>query len=416
MMKQNTKSSLALFFGLIILALTMPCFGQETLAMGKRKKQASEKPISDRARKWLNPISEERRKKEEKEFAKFAAVFWGSYKKVGDKSFKIVRPSDEYKKEDILYDLEVSFVRDISKDTAIAILQRHSLEIYHFREVDNKVFVKIPDLRTYRQVIIELAEENDILYASPNWYLGIDAKPRNDLLYVSKVLEITVKPNVTPVDVDSICLQYNLRMLYRMTEKMTRGDVESYRGPEYFRRRYTLEILDEESTIKKEAILMKDPRIQMLGTETMGPVILDSMVEPNDPRFSEQWYLKNVGLPWVWALGTGDVNDTIAILDIGFRLSHQDLSGRSIDAYDWVNMDFTPEEIITIAEPYGHGTVVAGIVGAMSNNSKDITGVTWNTTMMLYKVLWDSCSIVTWDNPSVVSALYWAVDYGASAL
>jgi subtilisin family serine protease len=71
----------------------------------------------------------------------------------------------------------------------------------------------------------------------------------------------------------------------------------------------------------------------------------------------------------------------VAILDSGVNTSHPDLSGKIIDGWNYVdnNDDVTDED--------GHGTMVAGIIAAVANNSIGIAGVAPNVTIMPLKVL-----------------------------
>ncbi|MEA3493569.1 MAG: S8 family serine peptidase [Candidatus Margulisiibacteriota bacterium] len=103
---------------------------------------------------------------------------------------------------------------------------------------------------------------------------------------------------------------------------------------------------------------------------------------PNDPRFTDQYGLTNLQCPQAWDRTTGSSGIVIAVLDTGIDTDHEDFVGR-IDSrgYDFVNEDADPED------DYGHGTSVAGVVGATTDNSKGVAGVDWSAKLLIIKVL-----------------------------
>lgn len=129
---------------------------------------------------------------------------------------------------------------------------------------------------------------------------------------------------------------------------------------------------------------------------------------PNDLNFGKQWSLNpqapfHVNAEEAWAITLGGPNlrsddVVVAIIDGGFQLDHPDLKENI-----WVNKNEIPDNGIDddgngyiddvvgwnafgnngkITDNY-HGTHVAGIVGARGNNNVGITGVNWDTKMML---------------------------------
>ncbi len=97
----------------------------------------------------------------------------------------------------------------------------------------------------------------------------------------------------------------------------------------------------------------------------------------------------------------------IAILDTGIDKNHLDLFNKLVDGENFTkdgDNDF-----------YGHGTHVAGIAAAETNNSEGITGVAFsdNVKIMPVKVLGDDgCS----DTGSVVNGIYYATEHGAKVI
>ncbi len=107
---------------------------------------------------------------------------------------------------------------------------------------------------------------------------------------------------------------------------------------------------------------------------------------PNDPFFSSQYGLyseSNQGIDAVsgWDIETGNNSVIIAIVDTGVDYTHEDLSGKVMKGYDFVNDDFDPRD------DNGHGTHVAGIAGAIANNGRGIAGVCQECSIMAIKVI-----------------------------
>ena len=130
---------------------------------------------------------------------------------------------------------------------------------------------------------------------------------------------------------------------------------------------------------------------------------------PNDPGYSawQSSYLQAVGLPEAWDLNPGSDDLTIAILDSGVDFDHPDLAGRLLPGYDVVNRDGNP------SDDQGHGTMVAGIAGAMTNNGTGVAGGAWRGKILPVKVL-DSDGSAT--DADIAFGMVWAVDRGADVL
>jgi subtilisin family serine protease len=162
---------------------------------------------------------------------------------------------------------------------------------------------------------------------------------------------------------------------------------------------------------------------------------------PNDPNFSQQWYLSNTGqlepydynldgivspdvdhpsppfpneqqvgtvgqddnVQQAWNITTGSPDVVVAVLDTGIDLNHPDLA-----ANIWSNpfyathasTETSPEGFVNdlhgwnfvdnnndVTDLNGHGTNVAGIIGAVGNNGVGVTGMNWNVKILPVKVL-----------------------------
>jgi serine protease len=145
---------------------------------------------------------------------------------------------------------------------------------------------------------------------------------------------------------------------------------------------------------------------------------------PDDPGFANQWYLQAVEASAIdavsaWDVTVGSDGVVIADIDTGVRFEHPDLliasaEGRLLPGYDFIEADLfiandgdgrdddpaDPGDWMTaddlnepgfgdcaISDSSWHGTRVAGILGALTNNSTGVAGVTWNAYILPVRVL-----------------------------
>jgi subtilisin family serine protease len=125
---------------------------------------------------------------------------------------------------------------------------------------------------------------------------------------------------------------------------------------------------------------------------------------PNDASWPLQWGLRQVGYPSAWDTTRGGDSITIAVLDTGIDGTVPDLRSAVVDGYNAVDPQAAP------TDDNGHGTSVAGILGARSNNLEGITGVCWTCSLMPIKVLGASGA---GDTALVAAGIVHAVDAGA---
>ncbi len=166
-------------------------------------------------------------------------------------------------------------------------------------------------------------------------------------------------------------------------------------------------------------------------------------VTPNDALYARQWGLKNDGtFPLgnvvagidinaenAWTITQGSTNVVEAIIDTGGKLDHPEFAGRlwtnsgetggnnsdddgngfvdDVHGWDFINNDNDA------TDDHGHGTNVAGIVGATGNNSIGYAGVDWNCKLMILKAL-DDQGFGSWS--AIAGAVYYAVDNGAHVI
>ncbi len=106
---------------------------------------------------------------------------------------------------------------------------------------------------------------------------------------------------------------------------------------------------------------------------------------PNDEKYPEQWNYPLIRLPQAWTETTGSSKIRIGILDTGVDYNHPELQGK-IDLAGGYNIIDDNQEVMDFQ---GHGTHVAGIIGAATNNQQGIAGVMWDVELVPIKILDD---------------------------
>lgn len=106
---------------------------------------------------------------------------------------------------------------------------------------------------------------------------------------------------------------------------------------------------------------------------------------PNDPLFAQLWGLNqpndaDIDAPEAWNHTTGSDAITVAVVDTGVAYTHPDLAPNMVPGWDFFANDSDPSDGV------GHGTHVAGTIGARGNNSQGITGVNWRVKLMPLRV------------------------------
>jgi serine protease len=141
--------------------------------------------------------------------------------------------------------------------------------------------------------------------------------------------------------------------------------------------------------------------------------VFTATVTPNDAQYAQQYGPPMMGFPTAWGqAGYGSSSITVAVIDSGIRRTHQDFqASRVLQGKDWVNGDMDP------ADDCGHGTHTAGTVGATTNNTLGVAGMSQATILPL-KVL-DAPDILGRCSGSanwIADAIRYAADNGAKII
>ena len=109
--------------------------------------------------------------------------------------------------------------------------------------------------------------------------------------------------------------------------------------------------------------------------------LFEAEARPNDPMLANQSWIDALNLPAAWDETTGSRFVPIAILDTGVDIAHPDLVEKVVDRWNVV----AKSDDVTDSE--GHGTAVAGIAAASTDNGEGVAGVSWNSPLLVGKVV-----------------------------
>jgi len=147
--------------------------------------------------------------------------------------------------------------------------------------------------------------------------------------------------------------------------------------------------------------LSRNPSIKFAEKDML---MLPNEVIPDDPKFSEQWSLSKIQAPLAWSVAQGD-GVIVAVLDTGVYGEHPDLVSKMVPGWNVVSSNADTADI------YGHGTSVAGVVGAASNNGDGIASAGFNVQIMPVRISSSSDGSASYS--SMAKGVTWAVDHGA---
>ncbi|MEX2658427.1 MAG: S8 family serine peptidase [Acidimicrobiales bacterium] len=126
----------------------------------------------------------------------------------------------------------------------------------------------------------------------------------------------------------------------------------------------------------------------------------------DDPGAPLQWGMARIGAEAAWATGQG-AGTTIAVIDTGIDIDHEDLTGRVLPGRDLVDDDDIAQD------EEGHGTHVAGVAAAASGNGLGVIGVAPEALLLPVRVL-DASGQGTLED--VAAGVRWATEQAADVI
>jgi len=218
--------------------------------------------------------------------------------------------------------------------------------------------------------------------------------------YRENQIIIKYKPVFELQDVNELEKANNLVALDNIETK--KGRIVNYEIPE---EEDLLELIDEYKSLD--------------GIEWVEPnYIFYPASIPSDEYYNRQWNFININMEAAWDVTKGNENVVVAVLDTGIIPEHPDLKDNLLPGVNFVGgnnsypienysiTDTDPTDYTTFAEGGSHGTHVAGIIGALTNNNIGVAGINWDVNILPVKVL-NRSGGSSWD---VAEGIYYAID------
>lgn len=170
------------------------------------------------------------------------------------------------------------------------------------------------------------------------------------------------------------------------------GDINAKNAPalaEHFEKTSFRQILHIElGQASKQNVLDAIKQVEkMSDVMYVGPnrILTGGATNPDDPKYRDgtQWGLNKINASGAWGITSGSSNVRVGVIDSGIA-SHDDLNGNVVTGWDFRTIDpNTGTFSRTLRQDIGgHGTGVAGVLGAVGNNGEGITGVAQNVSLV----------------------------------
>ncbi|MCP3771991.1 S8 family peptidase [Paenibacillus sp. MZ04-78.2] len=133
-----------------------------------------------------------------------------------------------------------------------------------------------------------------------------------------------------------------------------------------------------------------------------------AVITPNDSLYRRyQWNLPQIETEAGWNVSKGSTDVIVGVVDTGVDVNHADLKGHLMAGYNAIQPGARPVDDV------GHGTHVAGVIGAVVNNNLGVAGMSWYNRVLPVKVLDSSGAGSTY---AVAQGVIWATDNGAKVI
>ncbi|MDH5729441.1 MAG: S8 family serine peptidase [Gammaproteobacteria bacterium] len=231
----------------------------------------------------------------------------------------------------------------------------------------------------------------------------------------------TAVSNAQSEDVDSESIRHLKKRGETRTSQLKKNARKKHRGRAIDRWRKIV-IPDGMSMEEAIATIEADPDVESVEPN----YIIRPQITPNDLQFNKLWGMQKINAPGAWNVATGVQTPIVAVIDTGVDYNHVDLAeniwtnvneipGNNIDddgngyVDDVHGISTRSGEDSSMDVFAGHGTHVAGTIGAVGNNLEGVVGVNWNTQIMPVRFLGRNGGTLT----DAIEAIEYAVANGA---
>ncbi|MBO7117132.1 MAG: S8 family serine peptidase [Bacteroidales bacterium] len=267
----------------------------------------------------------------------------------------------------------------------------------------------IPEILDYEMSVERLRHDERILCVLPFFEVGKGKEPIGTAQYFFVQLK-----ELSPEDTPYLEKVFDFDALQEESERLgVRVVNEVAYMPDWYR--MTIEGSGFKTTIEAANRFYETGRFEAIDPAFLLKL---NLCATNDSYYGQQWGLKNtvspgydINVEGAWTISTGSGIE-VAVFDSAIHHNHQDLSSN----INSVMYDVSTGSPYTFSIPEYHGTHIAGIIGAETNNGLDIAGIAYDANIIPVKI--------TEPNPfgpgstpdSIASAIHWAWIYGADVI
>ena len=206
---------------------------------------------------------------------------------------------------------------------------------------------------------------------------------------------------VAPVDTDDYVVTF-----VQGASTSTRSSVLAAAGADVIDsiaplRMAVIRVPDGSSTV---ADLRADARVSRVELDR----VRATEVEPNDRGYADQWSLPRIGWDDVYGAVDPAGSAVVAVLDTGVDAGHRDLAGQLVAGTSLL------AGTSATTDPNGHGTAMAGIIAAATDNRRGIAGVGFDGVRVMPVTVLDEDGLG--QDSDIIEGIVWAVDHGADVI
>jgi subtilisin family serine protease len=199
---------------------------------------------------------------------------------------------------------------------------------------------------------------------------------KGNVFYLSNTIVVKLKQNYSINSITSN--KYSAGLSIKESSKLYPSSGILNKGEGNLSRIYILKFNTAEDPVKAAKIISKQPAVEWAEPKYVRTI----MYSPNDSLYYKQTNLKRINANDAWQITTGDSTVHIAIVDIGVDWHHPDLSdnilktpGGKLIGWDFGGLNGTPDNDPSEDSMAFHGTHVAGIAAAVTNNKIGIASI-----------------------------------------
>src|SRR4029079_17721864 len=152
------------------------------------------------------------------------------------------------------------------------------------------------------------------------------------------------------------------------------------------------------------AALRDDARVSRVDADR----VREAEATPDDSSYGDQWSLPKIGWDNVFGTVTPSGSAVVALLDTGVDGSHGDLAGQLVGGTSVLDGS------AGTFDPNGHGTAMAGIIAARTDNGSGIAGIGFAGVKVMPVTVLNSDGLG--QDSDIIAGVVWAVDHGADVI